>query len=41
MLQAGQLPRRTELQASEWWDDTPRQQLGPHDGLPDTLRQSK
>jgi uncharacterized cupin superfamily protein len=30
--------RRADLQASQWWDDAPREQLGPHDGLPDALR---
>jgi uncharacterized cupin superfamily protein len=30
--------RRTDLKASDWWDDAPRQSLGPHDGLPDVLR---
>jgi uncharacterized cupin superfamily protein len=30
--------RRADLKASEWWDDAPRQPLGPHDGLPDALR---
>jgi len=30
--------RRADLPASEWWDDAPRQSLGPHDGLPDARR---
>ena len=30
--------RRTDMQASDWWDDAPQQQLGSHDGLPDALR---
>jgi len=30
--------RRTDMQASEWWDDAPPRPLGPHDGLPDALR---
>ena len=30
--------RRTDLKASDWWDDAPRHPMGPHDGLPDALR---
>jgi uncharacterized cupin superfamily protein len=30
--------RRADLQASGWWDDVPKNPLGPHDGLPDALR---
>lgn len=30
--------RRADMQASEWWDDAPVRPLGPHDGLPDSLR---
>ena len=30
--------RRTDMQASDWWDDAPQRQLGSHDGLPDALR---
>jgi len=30
--------RRTDMQASDWWDDAPTRPLGPHDGLPDALR---
>jgi uncharacterized cupin superfamily protein len=30
--------RRTDLKASDWWDDVPQHPQGPHDGLPDTLR---
>jgi uncharacterized cupin superfamily protein len=31
--------RRSDLPKSEWWDDVPSQQLGPHDGMPNALRQ--
>ena len=27
--------RRADMKPSDWWDDVPRQPLGPHDGLPD------
>lgn len=30
--------RRQDLKASSWWDDVPRRELGPHDGLPDKAR---
>ena len=30
--------RRSDLKPSEWWDDAPRRELGPHDGMPDALR---
>ena len=30
--------RRSDMKASDWWEDVPRQILGPHDGLPDALR---
>lgn len=30
--------RRADMQASDWWEDVPRQPLGPHDGLPDASR---
>lgn len=30
--------RRADMQASDWWEDVPRQTLGPHDGLPDASR---
>jgi uncharacterized cupin superfamily protein len=30
--------RRTDMQPSDWWDDAPPRELGPHDGLPDALR---
>ncbi len=26
--------RRSDMDASNWWDDVPRHELGPHDGLP-------
>ena len=32
--------RREDMDASEWWHDAPPRALGPHDGLPDTLRTS-
>ncbi|HEX4510436.1 MAG TPA: cupin domain-containing protein [Burkholderiaceae bacterium] len=31
--------RRSDLEASVWWDDAPARELGAHDGLPDRLRQ--
>ena len=30
--------RRNDLPWSEWWEDVPKQRLGPHDGMPDALR---
>jgi uncharacterized cupin superfamily protein len=30
--------RRTDMKPSDWWDDVPQHPLGPHDGLPDLLR---
>jgi uncharacterized cupin superfamily protein len=30
--------RRDQLPPSEWWDDVPKHELGPHDGMPDALR---
>jgi uncharacterized cupin superfamily protein len=30
--------RRDDLPPSEWWDDIPKRDLGPHDGMPDALR---
>jgi uncharacterized cupin superfamily protein len=30
--------RRNDLPKSEWWEDVPRHRLGPHDGMPDALR---
>lgn len=32
--------RREDIGPSSWWDDPPRQELGPHDALPDLPRQS-
>jgi uncharacterized cupin superfamily protein len=26
--------RRQDMQPSDWWDDVPRRELGPHDGRP-------
>jgi len=33
--------RRADMPPSRWWDDIPRHQLGPHDGLPDAARGGK
>lgn len=30
--------RRSDLGPSNWWDDVPRRELGPHDGLSDAAR---
>jgi uncharacterized cupin superfamily protein len=30
--------RRNDVPSSEWWEDIPKHQLGPHDGMPDALR---
>jgi len=30
--------RRSHLPPGEWWDDAPKQVMGPHDGMPDALR---
>ena len=30
--------RKSDMSASDWWDDVPRRELGAHDGLPDALR---
>lgn len=30
--------RREDLPREDWWDDVPKNPLGPHDGLPDALR---
>lgn len=32
--------RRADMPPYNWWDDVPPHELGPHDGLPDALRQS-
>lgn len=33
--------RRSDLDPSNWWDDVPKRNLGPHDGLPDAARVNK
>ena len=33
--------RRSDLDPSDWWDDVPRHELGPHDGLPNAARGKK
>ena len=30
--------RRSDMNPSNWWDDVPRQELGPHNGLPNASR---
>ena len=30
--------RRSDMGASEWWEDVPQHELGSHDGLPDAAR---
>jgi hypothetical protein len=30
--------RRADMKPSDWWDDVPQHPLGPHDGLPNLLR---
>ena len=30
--------RRSDMKPTDWWDDAPQRELGPHDGLPDALR---
>ena len=32
------LSRRADMKAGDWWDDVPRRELGPHDGMPDSMR---
>ncbi len=36
-------PRNLERRAmrDDWWDDVPTRELGPHDGLPDKVRQAR
>ncbi|MDX1967669.1 MAG: DUF924 family protein [Planctomycetaceae bacterium] len=36
-------PRNPESKAvrPDWWDDAPKRELGPHDGLPDALREAR
>jgi len=33
--------RRSDMDPSNWWDDVPKRELGPHDGLPDAIRGAK
>lgn len=33
--------RRSDMDPSNWWDDVPQCELGPHDGLPDAARSDK
>jgi uncharacterized cupin superfamily protein len=33
--------RRSDMNSSDWWDDVPRRELGPHDGLPDPRRSGR
>ncbi|HEX7327069.1 MAG TPA: cupin domain-containing protein [Casimicrobiaceae bacterium] len=33
--------RRSDMDASEWWADVPKRELGPHDGLPDAVRRER
>lgn len=30
--------RRDDMKPGDWWQDVPQRPLGPHDGLPDALR---
>jgi uncharacterized cupin superfamily protein len=30
--------RKTDMKAGDWWHDVPHHVLGPHDGLPDLMR---
>ena len=30
--------RRLDMKPSDWWEDVPKRELGPHDGLPDAMR---
>jgi uncharacterized cupin superfamily protein len=30
--------RRSDMAPSDWWEDVPGRELGPHDGLPDAAR---
>lgn len=30
--------RKSDLTWSQWWDDVPQRELGPHDGVPDARR---
>src|SRR5574337_273816 len=33
--------RRSDMDASAWWADVPKRELGPHDGLPDAARRER
>jgi len=33
--------RRADMKPSHWWDDVPKRELGPHDGLPDAARSGR
>lgn len=33
--------RRSDMEQSNWWDDVPKRDLGPHDGLPNAARGRK
>jgi uncharacterized cupin superfamily protein len=33
--------RRSDLKPSDWWDDVPRHELGPHDGVPNAMRSAR
>jgi uncharacterized cupin superfamily protein len=35
------LNREQRALRSDWWDDAPVRELGPHDGLPDKLREAR
>ena len=32
--------RRSDMDPSNWWNDVPKRELGPHDGLPSAARSS-
>lgn len=32
--------RRSDMNASDWWEDVPARTQGPHDGLPDAMRKA-
>jgi len=33
--------RRQDMKPDDWWEDVPAHSLGPHDGLPDLVRNQK
>ncbi len=35
------LNRESKAVRTDWWDDAPARPLGPHDGLPDALREAR